>query len=372
LLGAAWYLAAAPALGAQVTSALDAAVSRVHYDGFLPSAGASLGGALAARGRGAALSARGSALLFESGNATWQASLAGAYFTPRLGPSRPELWAVAGGSRYAYFPSFWHTIAGARIHFPVERGTVWLDGSLGRTAFGDSLRPVTMLGAGLRTQRFGPTVTLAASYVRVGDTTYTDVQATARARRGTVEIDGVVGSRLWSAGGGRGVYAEATLAVPLGGRTALVVSGGRYPTDPWRGTISGRYVSAGVRIRSVSPTRRVPTPNAAPVFAAAGSSAADNHTAATSLEIHPDGEGLVRLVIHAAGVATVEVVGDFTDWQPLALSAIAPGVWQAAVRMAPGTHRLNVRLDGGPWFVPAGATRSADDYGGEIGIVVIP
>ena len=193
-----------------------------------------------------------------------------------------------------------------------------------------------------------------------------------RARRGQVEIDGVVGSRLWSAGGGRGVYGEATVAVPLSGLASLVLSGGRYPTDPWRGTISGRYVSAGIRVRSRVPGRQGPTSGHPSVFAASGPSPADGFGAAASLEVHTEGAGVVRLVIHAAGVSSVEVSGDFTDWLPLSLSPAGPGTWRAVLRIEPGAHRMNVRLDGGAWFVPAGVTRVADDYGGETGIVVIP
>ena len=371
-MGAAWSLAVVPALPAQVTGSFEGLISRVHYDGFLPSAAGSLAGAVAFRGRLAAMSARGSALLFESGNSTWQASLGGAYFTPRLGPLRPELWAVAGSSRYAHFPSFWHAIGGARFHFPALGGAAWADGGLGRTAFGDSLRPVALVGAGLLTHTLGPRLMLAASYVRVGDTTYTDVQATVRARHSGIEIDGVVGTRMWSSGGGRGAYGEIVLAVPLSGVASLVVSGGRYPTDPWRGTIPGRYVSAGVRVRSVARGARPPTSAPAPVYAASGSRAADDHPAPASLEIHPDSGGLVRLVVQSDGATSVEVIGDFTDWLPLALSPVGPGVWQAVLRIQAGSHRLNVRRDGGAWFVPAGTRRAVDDYGGSIGILVIP
>ncbi|HEU5321044.1 MAG TPA: hypothetical protein VFX28_09585, partial [Methylomirabilota bacterium] len=312
-------LSATPAAVAQVTGSIEAAVSRVHYDDFVPSAAASLGAAYGVQGRRAALSTRASYLLFESGNATWQAALAGAYFTPRVGPSRPELWAAAGGSRYAYLPGFWHAIGGARFHFAIERGTVWVDGSLGTTSFGGSPQPVSMMGAGVWTRRYGPTVTLATSYVQVGDTSYTDIQATARARRGSTEIDGVAGTRLWSSGGGRGVYGEVIVAVPLGGRASLVVSGGRYPTDPWRGTISGRYASAGIRIRTVAPANRAPQGAPGPVLAASASSASGENRIIASLAVRPQSKGVSRLVIHAPGAVAVDVMGDFTDWQPLAL-----------------------------------------------------
>ncbi|MGH7701439.1 MAG: glycogen-binding domain-containing protein [Gemmatimonadales bacterium] len=371
LISAAWPLAVAPTLSAQVTRTLEAAVSRVHYDEFLPSGAASLGAAVAVQGRSAALSGRGSYLLFESGRSTWQAALAGSYFAPRLGPTRPELWAATGGSRYVSYPSFWHAIGGARFHFAVERGTVWLDASGGGTSFGDAPRPVAMLGAGLWTRRYGPALTLAATYVRVGDTTYADLQGTARAHPGRLELDGVLGARVWSRGGGRGVYAEATVAVALGGDAALVIGGGRYPTDPTRGTISGRYVSAGVRLRTRSPGRYAPARGPAMV-AVAGSNPTADGSAAARLELRPDVRGAVRLIVHAPAATSVEIAGDFTDWQPLPLQRAAAGRWEGRWHIPPGPHRINVRLDGGPWIVPAGTTPAADDYGGTAGLFLVP
>jgi hypothetical protein len=344
----------------------------VHYDDFLPSAAASLGSTVAVQARSAALRARASYLLFETGNSTWQAALAGAYFTRRIGPARPELWAAVGGSRYVNFPSFWHAIGGTRFHFGIERGTVWVDGSVGRTAFGTATRPVAIVGAGVWTRRYGPTVTLATSYVRVGDTTYSDLQGTARVRRGAVELDGVLGARLWSSGGGRGVYADGTVAVPLSSAAALVLAGGRYPTDPTRGTISGNYMSAGLRVRMPTPGRRPAPRTPEPLFTTSGPGSPRENGTEAQLEVHPERAGAVRLLVRAPNATHVELAGDFTDWRPLALTPAGPGRWEAALHIAPGVHHINVRLDRGPWFAPGGTARATDDYGGEIGIFVVP
>jgi hypothetical protein len=77
-------------------------------------------------------------------------------------------------------------------------------------------------------------------------------------------------------------------------------------------------------------------------------------------------------VIHAPEATSVEIAGDFTDWQPVALRRVDPSRWEAARPIARGVHRINVRLGAGPWVVPVGATRAADDFGGEIGIFVVP
>ena len=82
----------------------------------------------------------------------------------------------------------------------------------------------------------------------------------------------------------------------------------------------------------------------------------------------------MQLMLYAPGATTVEISGDFTDWRPVALSR-NPGnadAWVATFRIAPGIHRINVRRDRGPWLAPAGTTRSADDYDGEVGVFLLP
>ena len=80
----------------------------------------------------------------------------------------------------------------------------------------------------------------------------------------------------------------------------------------------------------------------------------------------------VRLVVHVADAIRVEVAGDFTDWQPLALSRAGGGIWEVVLPITSGVHRIDVRIDGAAWIVPAGATRAPDDYGGDVGIFVVP
>jgi hypothetical protein len=68
----------------------------------------------------------------------------------------------------------------------------------------------------------------------------------------------------------------------------------------------------------------------------------------------------------------VELNGDFTGWQPIALSSRADDSWTVTLPLAPGTYQLNVRIDGGPWVVPAGILPVSDEFGGRVGVLVIP
>jgi 1,4-alpha-glucan branching enzyme len=76
--------------------------------------------------------------------------------------------------------------------------------------------------------------------------------------------------------------------------------------------------------------------------------------------------------VHAPTAVQVEVAGDFTEWHAMALAPTAPGRWEGVARIPRGRHRINVRIDGGPWVAPEGTAREPDDYGGEIGSFVVP
>jgi hypothetical protein len=77
-------------------------------------------------------------------------------------------------------------------------------------------------------------------------------------------------------------------------------------------------------------------------------------------------------VIEAPEVGSVDIAGDFSDWQPVALTRTGDSRWETILAIPSGVHRINIRLAQGSWFVPAGITRVVDDFGGEIGIFVVP
>jgi 1,4-alpha-glucan branching enzyme len=68
----------------------------------------------------------------------------------------------------------------------------------------------------------------------------------------------------------------------------------------------------------------------------------------------------------------VEIAGDFTDWQPVPMERVPAGRWRFDVRLAPGVHQLNVRVDGGAWEVPAGLASLRDEFSGGVGLLVVP
>ena len=88
------------------------------------------------------------------------------------------------------------------------------------------------------------------------------------------------------------------------------------------------------------------------------------------LEVGEDGRRTLR--VHAPGATSVEVAGDFTDWRPQSLVRAGGGWWVTTIAIAPGTHELNLRVDGSGWTVPPGLTALEDEFGGVVGVLTVP
>ncbi len=359
---------------AQVTANVEAGISDVQYDGFLASGAASISPTMRweqARGRGF-FTARGTYLRFESGRRSLDGSANASWFLPLARHWRGELGMTAGASDYANIASFRHGQADARLHLMDGDRGGWVAATVGRSSFGGGPRPVTVIAIGLWLLRAGKTVFVSLDRSFIGDTAYTDLRSSARWLGSRMTLEGVVGARLWSRGGGRGVFAEGSATMTIAPHTAIVVSAGRYPTDAVSGSIAGRYMSAALRLGTIAlrkrPGRTLPDN--------ARSSGADGAatTGEPRLEIQMQQGDDVRLSLYAPGATSVEVSGDFTDWRPVPLSrnADTANAWAATFRIPRGVHRINVRRDGGPWMAPAGTTRSTDDYDGEVGVFVLP
>ena len=73
----------------------------------------------------------------------------------------------------------------------------------------------------------------------------------------------------------------------------------------------------------------------------------------------------------ASGARTVEIMADFTNWEPVSLTPGAAG-FEHEFALGAGTHRAVVRIDGGSWRPATNTPAVDDDLGGRVGLLVVP
>lgn len=71
---------------------------------------------------------------------------------------------------------------------------------------------------------------------------------------------------------------------------------------------------------------------------------------------------------------SVELRGDLTNWDPIALrpSTESRNRWTTRLDEEPGLYQVTVRVDGGEWIVPRGLLSVRDRFGGATGLLELP
>ncbi len=372
LLSAAGHAAALPC-AAQVDARLDAAVALVKYDGYLSSGAASLSPSMTWHTSAATVAARGTFLLFESGNTSVQGLLSAATFTAPLGPLRLEAAGEVGGSAYSGYSTiarFGHLLGHARLHVMGTRFGLFVGGMGGDVESPGASHGAAGVSAGAWTRWPAGALEVAWTDVTVGDLSFSDLEGRARSRAGVLTLEAVAGVRGPGNGAGSRGYGDVSATLRLTDRLEAVVATGSYPSDPVRGTIPGHYATAGLRLATRGLARRSPAPRVT-TPSAEGRSPTPARLAGVQAAVEPLGQQAF-LVVTVEGEHRVEVVGDFTDWQPVALEATGGGRYRYAIPLASGVVRYTVRLDGGPWGVPEDAAVELDEFGGSVGLLVVP
>lgn len=145
---------------------------------------------------------------------------------------------------------------------------------------------------------------------------------------------------------------SASAAVWQSETTAIVLGLSRQLPDWIRGSDGADIASLGMRFRQRTPVAE----RAARLLPV--------------VQVVESSDGRV-LRVRAPGARAVDVMGDFTDWEPITLTR--SGVtFQRVVRISAGSHRLLVRVDGGAWRPAANTPAVDDDLGGRAGLLVVP
>ena len=371
---AVWLLPAGFPLAAQTEGSLGVGASVVRYDGFLTASAFVLAPAVRFDSPRLSLAGQGSWTVFETGRSVLQGNAAGSWLAGSSGSWRLELSGSAGASQYAGRAAAAHVLGGARLHV-FGTGTTrggWIGVNTG--ASGESnAAPVEVAMAGWSVRNRLALVG-SATTTWLGRVRYFDLVGAVRWTGPRLELQVSAGARPWARDPAdeRDVvaiaYGEISAAVPLNRWLALSLAGGKYPSDPVRHALGAAYLSAGLQLRTarraapsvpLQPTgvlrgRPLPTEKDAPPLEVTGS------------------EERRTLRVRAPDASSVEVMGDFTDWLPVHLARVAPGIWEIELAIPAGVHRVNVRLDGGPWSAPGGARLERTEFGESVGILVVP
>jgi AMP-activated protein kinase-like protein len=388
----------------EMESRIEAGALQSHREGTLPiNALAVTPGVRYANDR-FTISGRGSALL--SGT-SWQLGNSAAAFeayTPLLYRVRAEV--SANASRTFFDPASQNDQLGAegRLHFMSDRGGIWLGSGVSRPLRVAVVQNVNVSSGGMWT-KFGPATlrgmvtTFFFTKALSPDSTPVESAAscaapavselTAAARPGMFSATATGGCRQQSRltdleasvrwehrlveltvrGGHRfgdsydvtpesREWASGQAAIWLTNKLAAVAGGGREPAQPTRGLPARSYASLGMML-AYWPIPRGVVPVETPA------------SMVKMFEFRNAGESLQRFTARIGGVETVEIMGDFTGWEPVPLIRRGRDQWELLLPMAPGIHQINLRIDGGQWIAPPGMPTLRDGFNGEVGVLVI-
>jgi hypothetical protein len=389
----------------EMESRIEAGALSSHRDGTLPQNALAVTPGVRYTNDRFTVSGRGSAIL--SGT-EWQLGNSAAAFeayTPLLYGVRAEVFANA--SRTFFDPASQNDQLGAegRLHFMSDRGGIWLGSGVSRPLRVAVVQNVNVSTGGMWT-KFGPAtlrgsvtsffftkalspdstpvesaascaapagVSELAAPARAGmfaatatggcrqQSRLTDVEASVRWEHRLVEVtvrgghrfgdsyDVTPESREWASG---------QAAIWITNKLAAVAGGGREPAQPTRGLPARSYASLGMML-AYWPIPRGVVPVETPA------------SLIKMFEFRPAGESMQRFTARIGGVETVEIMGDFTAWEPIQLVRRGRDHWELLLPMAPGIHQINLRIDGGEWIAPPGIPTLRDGFNGEVGVLVI-
>jgi hypothetical protein len=174
---------------------------------------------------------------------------------------------------------------------------------------------------------------------------------------GRLAFRGVVGTRFFTAHQPNELWAQAQGSYALASDIALIAAGGVHPSSAAYGVSRARFMQLGFRIAPSALWKpRLPT---------------GVRPAAAAFEVKDAAQGQRTLRIRVPSGRSVELSGDFTGWKPIALTRADDDRWEATLAIAPGMHRVAVRIDGGTWSPPPGVASVSDEFQGTVGVIVV-
>ena len=174
---------------------------------------------------------------------------------------------------------------------------------------------------------------------------------------GRLAFRGSLGSRFLAASEPNETWGKAEATFAVAPDIALVAAGGTHPSSIAYGVSRARFAQLGVRIAPSTLLRpRLP---------------ASVRPTAAAFDVANGERGLRTLRVRIPDARTVELSGDFTNWKPISLTSTGGDRWEATIAIAPGMHRVAIRVNGEEWTPPPGVSAVPDEFQGTVGVIVI-
>ena len=358
---------------AQQRATLDFGVARISQANILHESALTLAYYLESRHSRLTFASSGIGSLASGGHSAAQGGVGAFWLLPRTPLGLPELSASLSAARFGEDEaSTARSVALRQIWGNVRRG-VWLGGRTGDVlSEGNRFEAHgAEVGSWIAEGGFEVSATLSTTWTRKSrwqlnplgmeriatvPVRYADAVVRAHLERPRFELELTGAAR-------RGILnAEPASFAAHGAATwhlsqllALTVAAGEHLRDPARGVPATRFATVALRV----------TP-----LGGRGSRLAAGGDGGTAVAIAADVGGTLR--VHVYGPAeVVEVMGEFSGWQPLRLERQG-GAWILPQRLQSGLYRILVRVDGGEWRTPDNLPRTEDEFGTVVGLVVVP
>ncbi len=363
-------LCACPAIGhAQTWVYLEGGGARVRYGDSLNVTAGTVSASANALTPNASMSGLIAASTTRQSSWTMFGGAQGSVLTPARGAVRGELHGSGSITMYREGSGSGQLLGGARLHFAGRTAGAWIGAGAGNVKDPIGWRSTSLaeIGGWLQLSRTVAQAVVVPARI-AGGIRYTDAEGTVRFDNARVELTAVAGARSAIEGYDEPAtgWASLNMTAWISSAVGITAGVGSYPTDPGQDLPAAKYVSLGVRY-SPRGVRRPPIVLSADVL---GAIAPD---APPAMMVASGPGGRKTISYRAPGARRVEIMGDFTDWTPVRMSpSRLPGSWAISLPVTSGVHQVNVRIDGGEWIVPQGLTAIRDEFGGSVGILLIP
>lgn len=287
------------------------------------------------------------------------------YYIPFFRAMRGEVTLQATGSAQQGLMPTMHLLPQARVHFlDLQRG-LWAGGGFARTFDGELWRTTLLGDVGGWLRRGGTVVSVSAQpqQLQNGDL-LSDLAASVERTLGKVSLSSSLGYRFGQSNRVEVGWVSLGATFPINQRLLATVSVGNYPTDLLQQLPGARFVALSIRLPTRTTFQRRDDPVVAPMRS---SDPADGIVLRVAAVDSSRSAQVVR--VRAPASDRVELMADFTEWEPVSLVRTPAGVWEITLPVKPGPHRLNVRLDGGDWVVPTNLARVTDEFGSVVGLL---